>query len=387
MAMSKSLLDFEVARCRRISLHARTHEDVKEAAQQYDTTGCCSFSLTTAMDVMYNTCTWHMRRHFQLAPFNIKKLQTVAEAALQAVRAAPRWDELSIVPEIIFLREDDFAKQNYKCVEDMLAANTSHRMVKRDEQSGEPSMFVATRTKYTGVRTATHVLEGGSVYDVRFPRFQLAMTLTPQNRAFVDEVARVVSMVVGKLVTCIDTNLICGGKAQARHCDWNRDAHEWSDVFVALYFPDGGAIIDSSGDTRCVCSGGVVVFNGYDYVHAGGPEHSYDRTRVHMVFVPYDERHVHSIELLRPLKTNFADSDVSINGERDTDPLVQRYNRADSDLRDCQLEIQQREEQRAAFNRSIEDQTSRALGVEQLVRDGSGAARTRASGKRSKHTE
>ena len=49
--------------------------------------------------------------------------------------------------------------------------------------------------------------------DVRHPRFQLSMELTEDNRAFVDEVARIVSILVRNQVRCIDANMICGGKA------------------------------------------------------------------------------------------------------------------------------------------------------------------------------
>ena len=58
------------------------------------------------MDVIYNVPSWHMKRHFGLVAFNINKLRSMAEKSLHLVRNAKQWSELSIIPEIIFLREE-----------------------------------------------------------------------------------------------------------------------------------------------------------------------------------------------------------------------------------------------------------------------------------------
>ena len=68
-----------------------------------------------------------------------------------------------------------------------LLQKTSDRTVKRDGEPGEPPMSAGPGNENTGARGATHVVDGGPVYGVRYPQFQSPMELGENNRAFVDE--------------------------------------------------------------------------------------------------------------------------------------------------------------------------------------------------------
>ena len=65
-----------------------------------------------------------------------------------------------------------------------------------------------------------YVVDQGTVFDVRYPRLMERIELKDKNRAFVDEVGRIVSLIAGVHMFCWDANVITGGKAQQRHKDY-----------------------------------------------------------------------------------------------------------------------------------------------------------------------
>ena len=77
--------------------------------------------------------------------------------------------------------------------------------------------------------------------------------LTANNRAFVDEVGHIVSVLTKCHMECVDSNVITGGKAQALHCDWDSAQADlrWTKVVVVLYFPAGGGYINAEGKDNC----------------------------------------------------------------------------------------------------------------------------------------
>ena len=133
---------------------------------------------------------------------------------------------------------------------------------------------------------------------------------------------------------------VTGGKAQARHRDWDPRTVRWTKMAIVLYFPTGGGYIDSEGAVQDVHADGAVIFDGFDYQHAGGPDLDYSTVRVHMVFVRADEENYHKVTDLRPILTRYSEEDsLQANGE-DCEhtavvlngPVQQQYGRSRSIL-------------------------------------------------------
>eukprot|EP01044_Picomonas_judraskeda_P012689 COSAG03_NODE_1840_length_3451_cov_6.463305_5_plen_144_part_00 len=72
------------------------------------------------------------------------------------------------------------------------------------------------------------------------------------------------------------------GAVQQLHLDWDKEAMEtilgaidqqfWKRVYVMLYYPKGGTNVNGQGEVQLLKGGDMLLFDGYRYVHAAGPE-------------------------------------------------------------------------------------------------------------------
>lgn len=111
------------------------------------------------------------------------------------------------------------------------------------------------------------------------------------NDALMQEWEWLVSLIVGQHVELLRESytFLCAtaDAVQQLHLDWRKGPPvPWDAVWVGLYYPDGGAHIEPNGNIRTAYPGQMLLFNGFEYVHAGGPQGLAKATRHHAVFVP-----------------------------------------------------------------------------------------------------
>lgn len=387
--MSSKLLSIEVDRCVRMHFHNSMKKNVNDARAELRTDGATRIPLNVILSTLYMDEDWHRMGHFGLTRFNIDKILTTAADDVTAIRGCTRWADLSTKNVIVFLRDALYGRQGYDTMEHMLTACTEHGDGGPIElRSNGPAMRSHPATveallygpknptdSHIASYNASHVVSEGSVYDVRYPRLMENIKLTDKNRAFVDEVGHVVSVLHGKRMVCWDANVLTGGRAQQLHCDWVKSSVRWSSVIVVLFFPSGGSFVNDHGIVETIYTGGALVFDGYEYVHAGGPDLAYDSVRVHMVFVPIAEQDYHTIASLQPIETKYSTKDNLENG---VDPLAVRYGSAKTDADEAAAKVATEDRRRAKVLSSL----SRKL---ELQMNPSGADVTERLRKRTRH--
>jgi hypothetical protein len=181
-----------------------------------------------------------------------------------------------------------------------------------------------------GSTSSTMMITGGALYDLAAPRLQLKPKIvmdrqgsTWPNDALMREFEWLVSVITGEDVVLERESWTilraAVGAVQQMHLDWDKKAIEtilkgtlgldgqfWERVYVMLYFPKGGLNIDKNGEIRLLKAGEMLLFDGYSYVHAAGPE-LHRCVRHHAVFTVRKDNTMPYYDIASNVQTFFVD--------------------------------------------------------------------------------
>ena len=184
-------------------------------------------------------------------------------------------------------------------------------------------------TSMVGPKDADHstmMIRGGALYNLAQPRLQLKPKITMVKTGSTwpnDALMREFEWLVG-LITGEDVELqreswtvlrAAVGAVQQLHLDWDKEAMEtilgaidqqfWKRVYVMLYYPKGGTNVNGQGEVQLLKGGDMLLFDGYRYVHAAGPEVK-GCVRVHAVLTVRDDD-VPYYDVASSVQTSFLD--------------------------------------------------------------------------------